>query len=114
MLLFRSMDLKSIQLKIALWSGLCLLLATAVITTYAATSLRNTAIHAAEVQSIGVAEAHANKIDAEIEEALNVARTLALTLKATQDPANPVRLSREEVNTILKQVLLDHPKLLAT
>jgi methyl-accepting chemotaxis protein len=114
MLPFRPVYLKSIQLKIALWSGLCLLLATAIIITYAATSLRSTAIRAAEAQSVAVAEAQAGKIDAEIEEALQVARTLAQTLKVIKDPKNPVPLSREEVNTILKQLLVDNPKLIAT
>jgi hypothetical protein len=50
-------NIKSIQLKITLWAGCCLLLASAVIITYAALSLRDTAIEAAEEQAVAMAEA---------------------------------------------------------
>jgi methyl-accepting chemotaxis protein len=105
---------RSIQLKIALWAGLCLLLASTVIITYAAVSLHGTAIAAAEAQSIAVANSQAETIDGEIEEALDIARTVAQTFATVKDPSSPVGLDREEANTILRQILNDNPKLLGT
>ena len=102
--------LKSIQVKITLWAGLCLLIASTLFTGHAATTLRSAAIAAAEEQALAVAQAEAGKIKAEIEVALDAARALAQALSAIQDPDNPILPSRQEINIMLKRVLVDTPQ----
>ncbi len=101
--------LGSIQSKISFWAGLCLLLAAGVIITYAVISLLNTATKAAEERAIGVAEQHAGAVRAEIETAFDTARTLAQVLASTRSNSeNSTSLTREQVNAMLQQVLVDN------
>ncbi len=108
----RNTQFKSIQMKITLWAGLCLLLAATIIITYAAISLRSTAIAAAEENAAAVANSQAGVVKAEIEVALDAARTLAQAL-ATVKTEN-LDLSRDEVNAMLKQVTVDNPQFVGT
>lgn len=105
---------KSIQLKIALWTGCCLLLVAVATIAYAAHALRNTALEVAQATEMTTAQAQAATVDAEIELAFDAARTLAQVLSAIKAEDHPVQLSRDEVNTILRQVLMDNPQFLGT
>ena len=100
---------KSIQLKITLWTGICLLLAAAIIIAYAATSLRNTAIRTAEEQAVIVARSEAEVIKAEVDVALSAARTLAQTLSAVKNEDHLINLDRRDVNVILRELTADNP-----
>ena len=102
--------LKSIQVKIAFWAGCCLLLAAAVIIAYTAISIYSTTITMAEEEGVALAQMQANRIDAEIEVALDAARTLAQTLSALKNRTTPIALSRVEVNVMIRQVLASNPK----
>ncbi|NJN65238.1 MAG: HAMP domain-containing protein [Chloroflexaceae bacterium] len=102
---------RSIQWKIALWSGLCLSILAAVIIAYAAISLGRTAIHAAQQEAIAISEDNAVRINEEIEVAWNTARTLEQILSTVKDPDAPLRLTRDQVNQILQQVLIENPDL---
>ncbi len=106
------MQLKSIQQKIALWSGICLLATAAIIVTYSVVTLkgitnnaREEAIGSAKQRASDVAEKISGQISSEIEVALNSARTIAQTLSGINDKKNQIALGREEVNSILKIVL---------
>ena len=103
----KSTGIKSIQIKIALWAGICLFLAAAVIITYTGISLYNTATKTAEAQVVALAQSQAGIIDAEIETALDTARTLAQTMAALKSSGET--LSREQVNAMLEQVMLGNP-----
>ncbi|MEJ5308311.1 MAG: methyl-accepting chemotaxis protein [Anaerolineae bacterium] len=105
------MKIKSIQLKIALWAGLCLFLAGGVIITYAAVSLNTTASDAADKQAVAMAESQAGIIKAQLEVGLDAARTLAQAFSVV---TNDITLSRDQVNAMLRQVLLDNPNFLGT
>ena len=100
---------KSIQLKITLWTGICLLLAAAIIIAYAATSLRSTAIRAAEEQAVAVARSEAEVIKAEVDVALSAARTLAQTFSAIKNEDRLMHLGRRDVNVILRELTADNP-----
>ncbi|NJN95000.1 MAG: HAMP domain-containing protein [Anaerolineales bacterium] len=104
-------QLKSIQMKIALWVGLCLLFVAAAIIAYAAFSVRQTALKAAEDNAIAVAQTEAGSVNSELEVPLDAARTLAQVLTAVK--TEQIQLSRAEVNAMLKQVATDNPKFLA-
>ncbi len=106
--------IKSVQIKIALWAGLSLLLASVVIIGITAISLRNMAINAAEQRTTALAESEAARIKVEVETALDTARTLAQVLAATKDKENPVTLNREQINAMLRQILIDNPQFLGT
>lgn len=102
---------RSIQSKIALWAGLCLLAASAAIIVYAAFSLRDTAVKSARQQSVSYAEWYAYNIKAELEVPLDSARTLSQALMAvkTMNASEDNRFNRESVNAMLRQVLAENP-----
>lgn len=105
------LQIKSIQIKIVLWAGLCFFLAMAVFVVYAVTMLSNTTIQAAEEHAIAISESHAAHIRAEIEVALDTARTLAHTFEAVK--SDDIDLSRNDVNAMLKRVLIENPHFIA-
>ncbi len=106
------MKIKSIQLKIALWAGLCLFLAAGIIITYAAVSLNKTATKDAENQAQAEAESQAAIIKAQIEVGMDTARALAQAFSVVT--VDDMRLSRDQVNAMLRQVLIDNPDFLGT
>jgi methyl-accepting chemotaxis protein len=103
-------QLKSIQLKIVLWGGACLLLMLSALNTYTILTLRTNMLETGKKEAEAAADEQAWAIDSEIEKALNTARTLAQSLSAmkTQD----IQLDRAGVNAMLKQVLVDNPNYL--
>ncbi len=103
--------LQSIQVKIVLWAGGCLLIMGVALVTYGALSLRNTATKAAEQNLLALAEARANKIEGELDTVLDSARTMAQALEAVKTESS-VNLTRAQVNAMLKRVLLDNPQFL--
>jgi methyl-accepting chemotaxis protein len=103
-------QLKSIQLKIVLWAGACLFLAAVVIIGYAAYALRTAAIHTAEESALTQANFEASTIRADIEVALDAARTLAQAFSITR--VEGIEISREQANAMLRQVLINNPNFL--
>ncbi|MDY7080474.1 MAG: cache domain-containing protein, partial [Chloroflexota bacterium] len=108
MAFLRKVQFRSIQVAITFWAGVCLFLPVAAIITYAATALHNTAVDAAEAQVIAVARSEAGNIETEVEAALDTARTLAYALSAVQ--SEQVRMTRVDVNAMLKQILAHNPQ----
>lgn len=103
-------QLKSIQFKIVLWAGTCLFLAASIIIGYAAATLRASAITTSEERALTQANFEASTIRAEIEVALDAARTMAQALSATK--LEGVEISREQVNAMLRQILVNNPHFL--
>ncbi|MCP4117058.1 MAG: methyl-accepting chemotaxis protein [Desulfobacteraceae bacterium] len=111
----------NIQQKIAVWSGICLLVTAGAIIAYSATTLRrqandarHEALEDAKLLTGAIGEKFAGRIKAELEEALNAARTLGQALSGIQDSANPVELGRDGVNNILKIILNRNPQFVGT
>lgn len=111
------MKLKRLQTKIALWAGICLLVTAAFIVTYAAITMktkaevnRQEAIKTAQEYAGSVAREHANHIQAELEVALDAARTLAQTLSGVKNEEFDLDLDRNAVNGILRTVLIENPQ----
>jgi methyl-accepting chemotaxis protein len=116
-----NMRLKSVQQKIAVWSGCCLIVTAAIIVVYStvtltdvARSAREKAIQSAETRATEIAQRIAGDIKAKIEVALDSARTLAQALSGVKDQESPVELGREEVNSILKIILDRNPQFVGT
>ncbi|MGE0086876.1 MAG: methyl-accepting chemotaxis protein [Desulfococcaceae bacterium] len=115
------MKRSSLKMKIALWTGICLILTSALIISYSAVSMklraeitRETAVADAQKYAQSLAREHANHIKAELEVALDTARTLAHTFSGIKDKTVGLELGREEANGILKTVLVQNPSFLGT
>lgn len=104
-----SIQPRSIQSKIVLWTGLCLLLVATITVAYAARELHTATMALAEERAIAAAEQNALRIDEAFEEALHTARSLAHTMAAVKSEDNPLDLSREQVNNLLRQTLSTNP-----
>ncbi len=107
-----AIPLRSIQVKIAFWAGLCLVLAAGIIITYAALSLRNTAIEAAKERAVAAAESKAAFVDAEIEIPLDSARTLAQVFSTVKNDEYAFDMTRTEANAMLRELVADNPDFL--
>jgi methyl-accepting chemotaxis protein len=103
-------QLKSIKLKIALWGGASLLLMLSALNTYTILTLRSNLLETGKKEAEVAAEEQAWSIDAQIEKALNTARTLAQSLSAMKTQG--AQLDRTDVNAMLKQVLVENPNFL--
>ncbi|MBI9047367.1 MAG: hypothetical protein JEZ06_22965 [Anaerolineaceae bacterium] len=99
-----------LQVKIVLWAGLCLLILAIGIITFSSITLYNKTTQSTEDFYIAQAEAKSGEIKAEIEVALDSARALAHVLTAVKTQG--IELSRDEVNAMLKQVLIENPDFL--
>ena len=69
--------LKTIRLKIALWTGICLMVSGIVIVAYAVVIARSSAIQAANERALSEARTQAGIVKGEIEISLDATRTLA-------------------------------------
>lgn len=98
---------RSIQAKIAFWSGLCLIATVLIIVLYASGELRRLAVDGATAQASASAQESAIEVHAELEAALSSAYTLAATLAASRDEG--VSLSRDETLILLRGVLEANP-----
>ncbi len=104
----RLFRLQSLQLKIVLLGGFCLLLVAASLITYAVVSWRATSLDSAEREAHNAAESQAGLIANEIDKAMYAARTLAQAFSAMK--SQDIRLDRTQVNAMLKQVLAENPQ----
>ena len=115
------MMLKTVQQKITVWAGICLIITAGVIIIYSSITFRHEAVLAredaienAKVLSGEVAAKFSGTIKAELEVALDAARTLAQALSGIKDEDHEVELGRDEVNSILKIVLDKNPQFVGT
>lgn len=107
------MKIKSIRLKILGASGLGIILIAVLLLAMSATSMRRMAQKAIE-ESIQNAEANvsilsrqfSNRISGKLEEAMVAARTMASSFSGVKDENASVELERQEINNLLKTILL--------
>ncbi|MBU4261359.1 MAG: response regulator [Proteobacteria bacterium] len=108
----RLFNTKTIQLKIAFWASVCLMVNGIVIVAYAVVIARSSSIQAANEHALSEARTQAGIVKAEIEVSLDATRTLAQALMAVKEPTNRLVISREQVNAMMIQVLIEHPQYL--
>ena len=113
------MKLKSLQTKIGLCAGGCLLGAALLIVCYAAFTMsakarlnREKAVKDAEAYLVSLAKQYSSRIQNELETALDTARTLAQTLSGVKDPAGTLKLERDAAMGILQTILTQNPRFL--
>ena len=105
---------RSLRVKMTLWSGLLLAVASTILIVYSAMTLRQTAIDDAQNEALAVAASHAQQIRAELDVPRLTARTMANALGAVNSPTQPTAMTRDQVNAMLRQVLSENPSYLGT
>jgi len=107
---------KHLQIKIAFWAGICLLVTAAIIITHSAMGMkeraetdRKKAIKDAHYYVEAIAKQHANAVRGSLQTGINTARTLAQMLSGIKSKEFGGELGREEVNMILKIVSAQNP-----
>ncbi|MCP4397883.1 MAG: hypothetical protein GY801_11380, partial [bacterium] len=104
------MKLQSIQKKISLGAGVCVLITALIIISYAVIALRENMQDAAIREAVALAQGQASGIESEIETALDTARTLAQTLSAVKDNEVQLDIDRDKVIDILRIILETNPQ----
>jgi len=106
-------------MKITFWAGICLVLSCSVIVVYSAMTMktnavqtRNESIEKAKAFATAVAGESANEIKAELEIALDAARTMAQALSVIKNSEENISFNREQVNGILRSLLEKNPDFL--
>lgn len=105
---------RSIRLKITVWIGGTVIALFVILAGHSIATVRRTFIENAQKAALAVAESHARQIRADTETPLNIARALAQALTAVKDPRSPADLTRDDVNAMLRQVLVENPSYLGT
>ncbi len=115
------MKIQRLQSKILLWAAGCLLLTSGLIVAYAAITTRTkaelnreNAIGLAKEYAASVAREQVNHIKAELEVALNTARTLAQTLSGVKREDFDLELDRDDVSGMLMIILAENPDIVGT
>jgi methyl-accepting chemotaxis protein len=106
------LQIKSIQMKIALWAGSCLMLLSLILIGYGGWRLHTHAMNAAQANAISMAETEAAQLQAEVELALDAARTMAQALSVVR--TQEITLTRDQVNGMLKQLVIENPNFVGT
>ncbi len=104
----------SIRTKITFWAGLFLTLISLALVGYSVVTLRQTSIDNSQKEASAIAEARAGLVKNQLDAPLLAARTLAYSLSANKDTGIKISLSRDEVNGMLRKVLIENPSFLGT
>jgi methyl-accepting chemotaxis protein len=118
------MKFKSLQTRLAIIFGLCLLVTVGAVMIYGAVTTKNTetfvtnsssefATTVAKDQLLEKARAIAFEIDAELEVALDTARILADVLSGIKDQSINLNIDRDKINAILRSALIKNETFMA-
>lgn len=104
------MKLNTFQARIAVWTGLCLVISLVAIVIYSSISFLSESSGAAKNTALAEAHSQAGYTVSKIEKAMQAARILSQSL--TSIKSEGLAFSREDVNGILKTVLLGNKEFL--
>lgn len=105
---------RSLRLRITLWSGVTVFILSTVLVTYSALSGRQVAIQAAQDDSLQHAYTGAGTVRTRLETPLATARAFAEALSAVKDPNSGTTLTRDQVDAMLRHILIENPSYLGT
>ena len=105
---------RSLRVKITVWAGLILTGGSIILIGYSTITGRQAAIDAATKEALAITSSEALLIRADTEISLDTARALAHALTALKDSSNDTTLNRNQVNDMLRQVLIENPNFLGT
>ena len=104
----------SLRLQITVVTGSIIAVLAIVLLVYSVLSNRLAAIDAAEKEALAVSQANAQLVHDRLNTPLVTARALADSFEGIKDPQTPLRLSRAQVNAMLKKIAEENPDFLAT
>ena len=105
---------RSLRLKVTILTGLILAGSAIILIGYSTIIGQQAAIEAATKEALAITSSEARQVRVDTETPLNTARAMAQALTALKDPASNTRLSRNQVNAMLRQVLVENPGFLGT
>ncbi len=103
---------RSIRSKIIFCSSLCLLLLGVTIIAYATVYVRNLAIQRARDEIRYIACDRAEHVRYEFDKAMASLHTLAVIMRKTKDPLDPLIIEREQVDILLQSVIKQNKNIL--
>ena len=106
----RLLNVNSIQSKIILWSAMFFIVALSAVIAFSTQGLVNASILLAEYKVEVGAQQNAALVQEKFESPLSTARSFALAISAAQASSQP--LTREQVKSMLNEVMLNDPSLL--
>ncbi len=104
----------SLRLQITVWTGAIMAVLSIAILTYSIYTARQTAIQSAQNEALATSKEQASLVQGKLDTALNIARSLASSLGVVKDPNNPVALTRDQANAILRKAEEENPAFLGT
>lgn len=104
----------SIRTKITLWIGIGIALVALILIGYSVITLRQMSIANATKEASSLAQAESELVQTQLSLPLFTARAVSQFLSTTKDPSNPISLSRDQVNGMLRTLLVDNPTFLGT
>lgn len=108
----KKIEFRSIKQKILLLGALCLLLTSGVIIGFSAFFLHQTAIVSAETELTRIADYQANQVENSLYPGLYSSLVIKETLVGIH--RNNLSLSRQHVQSMLKEYLMDNPEFFGT
>lgn len=104
----------SIRTKITLWIGIGIALVALILIGYSVITLRQMSIANATKEASSLAQAESELVQTQLSLPLFTARAVSQFLSTTKDPSNPISLSRDQVNGMLRTLLVNNPTFLGT
>ncbi len=115
------MNLKTLQVRLSIWTGICLVTVSTIIVIAAAIHIRFSAetageesVSAAKQCAVAVSKQYAVAVQSELESALDAARILSQIFSAMKNSlSEPVPFRADDISSILKNVLEQHPEFMS-
>jgi GAF domain-containing protein/HAMP domain-containing protein len=104
----------SLRLQITVWTAAIIFLVAVITIGYSAYTTRQTAVKTAREEASSAALAEAENVKIQMDPALHAARVLATTLGTVKDANEPIVLTRQQANGILRKVAEENPSFLGT
>ena len=104
--------IRSIQLKIAIVMGICLLVIAGGLTVFSVAVQYLTGLHATELTIANHAMERANQVRSRIDLALQTVHTAADIVQSAQEHSNDLSYNRDQVSNMIRLVLQDNPDLI--
>jgi methyl-accepting chemotaxis protein len=104
----------SIRTKITVWVGLAIAVISLILIGYSIFTLRQMSIDSATKEAAALAQAESELVQSKLSLPLFTARATAQFLSTVKDTGNPTSMSRDQVNAMLRTLLVNNPSFLGT
>ncbi len=101
-------NFSSMRYKLGLVIGISTFLISSILIAYTTKSARDQAVKAASENAMAIAKDFAGRVKADIEKGVTSSNTMAQAFAGVKADEHPLKLSRDEANTLLKEVLIQN------